>query len=179
MKPSYLFLSCGLALTALVSGCATATQPTAMAATSTPIASHQTSGDLGVAVSGGRETSSVGASQVSNEDFGAAIVASITHAQLFSKVAYNSPGRYQLNAYISKVSQPMLGFSMTVSMEVSYSLVDKQNSQTLWQKTISSEHTAAMGEAFAGVTRLRLATEGAAKQNIDSLLRELNQVSLP
>jgi hypothetical protein len=87
-------------------------------------------------------------------------------------------GRYKLNAFIVKVDQPMMGFSMTVKMEVSYTLVDTQSGKTVWAKNVASEHTAKAGEAFAGVKRLQLANEGAAKANIEQAITDISAVGL-
>lgn len=162
----------------LVAGCASPAQPTAMVATPDIGAVQKSASGLGIQVTGGQQTSSVGASQISNEDFGRALELSIGKAGLFAMVGQSNGARYQLNAYISRVSQPLVGFSMTVTLEVSYMLIDNQIHKTVWQKAITSEHTASPGEAFAGVTRLRLATEGAAQQNIGFLLRELSHLKL-
>jgi hypothetical protein len=72
----------------------------------------------------------------------------------------------------------MMGFSMTVKMEVSYTLVDTTSGKAVWSKNIASEHTAKASEAFAGVTRLRLANEGAARDNIEQALTEMSALQL-
>jgi hypothetical protein len=119
----------------------------------------------------------MGASQISDADFAKALSDSITQSGLFKEVL-PSGGRYKLTAFIGKVDQPVFGFSMTVKMEVSYTLVDTQSGKTVWTKNIASEHTAKAGEAFAGVKRLRLANEGAAKANIEQVLTEIATISL-
>jgi hypothetical protein len=139
---------------------------------------HKSSSSLAVSVIGGRETSAVGASQISNEDFAQALKDSIGNSGLFSGIGDANGSRYQLNAFISRLNQPLIGFSMTVTMEVSYTLFDSQAKKSIWEKSITSEHTASPGEAFAGVKRLRIATEGAARQNIESLIRELAKLNL-
>jgi 23S rRNA A2030 N6-methylase RlmJ len=63
-------------------------------------------------------------------------------------------------------------------MEVSYTLVDTQSGKTVWSKNIASEHTAKAGEAFAGVKRLRLANEGAAKANIEQVINEISAIGI-
>jgi len=67
---------------------------------------------------------------------------------------------------------------MTVKMEVSYTLTDTKSGKTVWSKNVASEHTAKMGDAFAGVTRLRLANEGAAKANIQEAITEISAMQL-
>src|SRR4029077_3212383 len=156
-------LACVIAAATLAGGCATPASSVAM--TATPAKSiHQIGSDVSVAVSGGKETSSMGASQISDEAFAQALRDSIEKSGLFAKVS-PSGARYKLTGFIGKVDQPLIGFSLTVKMEVNYTLVDTQSGTTVWTKDIASEYTAKTGEAFAGVKRLRLPKEGAAPAN--------------
>ena len=161
---------------AFLSGCATASKSNGMVAESVAV-THASSSDVSVSVSGGKETSKMGASQISDDAFAQALRDSITQSRLFKAVA-DTGGRYELSAFIGKVDQPMMGFSMTVRLEVSYTLVDRKSGKTVWAKNIASEHTAKTSDAFAGVTRLRLANEGAAKDNIQQALTELSTLQL-
>jgi hypothetical protein len=67
---------------------------------------------------------------------------------------------------------------MTVKMEVGWTLKRASDDKTVWQEAIRSEHTSTPGEAFAGVTRVRLATEGAVKNNIAEAMSKLATLSL-
>jgi hypothetical protein len=165
-----------IALAALLGGCATAAKPEAMVAEPVAIA-HTSSSDVSVVVSGGKATSTTGASQISDDGFAQALSDSITKSGLFKAVA-PSGGRYRLAAFIGKVDQPMLGLSMTVKMEVSYTLTDTKSGKTVWSKNVASEHTAKVSDAFAGVARLRMANEGAAKANIQEAITEISSMSL-
>ena len=165
-----------LVVASLLSGCATASKPDAMVAK--PVAvTRVSSSDVSVAVSGGKDTSKMGASQISDDAFAQALRDSISQSGLFKAVAA-AGGRYKLSAFIGKVDQPIMGFSMTVKMEVSYTLVDTMSGTAVWSKNIASEHTAKASEAFAGVTRLRLANEGAARDNIEQALTEMSMLHL-
>jgi hypothetical protein len=168
--------ACVIAVAALLGGCATAAKSDAMVAEPVAIA-HTSSSDVSVVVSGGKATTTMGASQVSDDGFAQALSDSITKSGLFKAVTPNG-GRYKLAAFIGKVDQPMLGLSMTVKMEVSYTLTDTKSGKTVWSKNVASEHTAKMGDAFAGVTRLRLANEGAAKANIQEAITEISAIQL-
>jgi hypothetical protein len=159
-----------------LTGCATGAKSDAMVVEKVAIA-HQSSSNVTVAVSGGKSTSSMGASQISDTEFAQALSDSISKSGLFKEVIA-SGGRYKLNAFIGKVDQPMMGFSMTVKMEVSYTLVDTQSGKTVWTKNVASEHTAKTSEAFAGVKRLQLANEGAAKANIEEAITDISAVGL-
>jgi hypothetical protein len=168
--------ACVIAVAALLGGCATAAKSDAMVAEPVAIA-HTSSSDVSVVVSGGKATTTMGASQVSDDGFAQALSDSITKSGLFKAVTPNG-GRYKLAAFIGSVDQPMMGLSMTVKMEVSYTLTDTKSGKTVWSKNVASEHTAKMGDAFAGVTRLRLANEGAAKANIQEAITEISAMQL-
>jgi hypothetical protein len=161
---------------ALIGGCASGSKPDAMVAQIVaPV--HKNDADVSIAVSGGKETSKMGASQISDDAFAQALRDSIEKAGLFSKVGADG-ARYRLTGFIGKVDQPMFGFSFTVKMEVSYALKDTKSGSTVWTKDINSEYTATAGQAFAGVERLRLANEGAARENIRQALTEMAALTL-
>ena len=165
-----------IASVAAISGCATGSKPDAMVAQIVaPV--HKSEGDVSVAVSGGKETSKMGASQISDDAFAQALRDSIGKAGLFAKVSTEG-ARYRLTGFIGKVDQPMFGFSMTVKMEVSYTLKDTQSGNTVWTRDINSEYTAKASAAFAGVERLRLANEGAARENILQAVTEMAGLTL-
>jgi len=128
-------------------------------------------------VSGGKETASMGASQISDQAFAQALRDSIEKSGLFARVS-PSGARYKLTGFIGKVDQPLIGFSLTVKMEVSYTLVDTQSGTTVWTKDIATEYTAKTGEAFAAVKRLRLANEGAARENIQQAIAAMTTLTL-
>ena len=119
----------------------------------------------------------MGASQISDDAFGQALRDSIAKSGLFNKVSAEG-GRYRLTSFIGKVDQPMMGFSFTVKMEVSYTLKDTRSGATVWTKDVNSEYTAKTGEAFAAVERLRLANEGAARENIRQAITEMAALTL-
>lgn len=150
----------------LLASCAATTTPSQMAAPSVQI-SGRTSERVFVFVSGGEP----GPLKISDEGFAEALRSSIQSSGLFGGVSDQGP--YRLEAFIGTLSQPMMGFSMTVDMKVSYTL--RKGGSTVWQRTIDSTHTATPGEAFVGVTRLRMATEGAARENIRQALQALSR----
>ena len=167
-----------LATALFFGGCATPTQPTAMVAT--PIGSvtkHTQS--LSINVTGGSKTSAAGASKISDTDFAEALRQSITQSGLFAKISPADQADYRLDLQIVRLDQPMIGFSMTVTVEVTWTLARQSDHQIIWQKSITSTYTAKTGEAFAGVTRLRLATEGAARLNIQDAIGQMGALNLP
>jgi len=159
------------------SGCATPAQSEAMASSRMDFG-RKNDRSVTITVTGGSETKSTGKSQISDDDFASAINASIEKSGLFSKILGLEASDFQLNAEIVRVDQPTIGFNMTVTLEVNWTLIRRSTGKVAWQKAETSTYTATMGEAFAGVTRLRMATEGAARLNIDRALGEIGKLEL-
>ena len=158
-------------------GCASSAKPEAMI--SVPASAvHQSASDVVVTAIGGKETSAMFISQISNEDFAFALRDSFEKAGLFKKALASGPARYALDAFIVQLNQPMFGASMTVSMEVSYTLSRTEPKEVILKKGISSTYTAAFGEAFVGATRLQMANEGAARKNIEHVIQEISSLKL-
>ena len=173
-----LIISATLAVL-IMSGCASPAQSTAMVAMPTgPVTKHPES--VSMNVTGGSETSSMGASQISSTDFTAALKQSIEQSGLFAKVlTAGQADDYHLEVAIVRLQQPMFGFSMTVTIETNWTLTRQRDHMVVWQKAISTSHTAKAGEGFAGVTRLRLANEGAARDNIQDAIAQMSALTLP
>ena len=130
-------------------------------------------------VSGGSETSTAGRSQIDNKDFASALAQAIQQAGLFTSIFPAGPtAAFHLEVTIVSLQQPMFGFSMTATVEISWSLTRTSDHAVIWQKSITSSHTAKTGEAFAGVTRLRLATEVAARNNIQDAITQMSSLRL-
>lgn len=133
---------------------------------------------LSVKAIGGNETSAVGSSEISNEDLRAAIESSVTSSSLFKEVVQGKSGDYELSVTVTKLTKPMFGTSFTVDMEAGWTLVKASDKSIVMRKSITSSHTATMSDAFVGVTRLRLAVEGAARNNIKSGLEQIASLNL-
>lgn len=168
-----------LACTALsLSGCATPSQSSAMVAPSpAPMKKHP--GSINVTVTGGSETSAAAISKISDRDFAEAVKASIVQSGLFSKIANGADGDYQLDIQIVRLDQPIFGASFTVTLETTWTLRRNSDRQIAWQKAVISKFTASMGDSLLGVTRLRLANEGAARTNIQDAIAQMSALSLP
>ena len=119
-------------------------------------------------ITGGTETNPAMASEINDEEFKKAVIASLINAHLYSK-----DGDYKLKIEILEVDQPSFGFDMTVTLTVKYTLINDKEKTMVFQKTIKKPYTATTGDAFSGVKRLQMAKEGSAKENIYALLKEL------
>lgn len=157
-----------LVLTAsLLVGCGSA-KPDAMMPVGVT-ASHRSGKPIQAVVVGGSQQTPMGGPGITNEEFKQALESSLVKSGSFQSAG---PGGYQLEAFIADIDQPVIGFSMRVNMDVSYTL--RRGGSTVWRKSIRSTYEAATGEAFAGALRLRKATEGAARENIVVLIRSLD-----
>ncbi len=127
-------------------------------------------------ISGGKGTNPLWTSEISNEDFKQAMMNSLADAQYLSSSSESS--EYSLSAVLIEVKQPLLGASMTPTTIISYSLVDKENKEEIFYKKVTTPYTAKWNAAFLGVERLRLANEGSARNNIKSLIENLNELDI-
>lgn len=169
MKTTLRFAISGIvSLTAcLLVGCGSA-KPDAMMPVGVT-ASRRSGKAIQAQVVGGAQQTPIGGPGITNEEFKQALESSLVKSGLFQSA---SPGGYQLEAFIADIDQPVIGFSMRVNLDVSYTL--RRGGVTVWRKSIRSTYEAATGEAFAGALRLRKATEGAARENIVALIRSLD-----
>lgn len=167
-----------LVVTALcLGGCATATQTAAMAP-KTEWHVNKNAGAVTIHVGGGSETSAMGASKIADEDFAKAIQQAIADSGLFAKSEVNGSGDYRLDVQIARLQQPMFGASFTVVLETTWRLSRQSDNAILWEKPVVTNFTANMSDAFVGVTRLRLATEGAARNNINDAITQIGAIAL-
>lgn len=128
-------------------------------------------------VTGGKDTNPMWTSQVSSDGFRRAIEQSLENAGMFNKFITGS--RYQLTADLTRLDQPFMGFNMTVTSTVRYSLIESQSRKEVYTRVIDISHTATVSDALGGAQRLKLASEGAIKFNISSLINDLIALKLP
>ncbi len=127
-------------------------------------------------VTGGKETNPAWVSNVSSSEFERALEDSLRSVGMLS--ANRQAGRFQLIVHLEKLDQPFMGFDMTVTSTVAYTLVERASGKTIWQKTLAVPYTAKVSDAFVGSERLRLANEGTIRQNITRLIGELQQMKV-
>jgi hypothetical protein len=174
---SYAFRTLVLCVTVgILTGCATASKPEAMvAAPAETLTRHAQT--VAVSTGGGKETSSVGKSQIADAAFAQALIASIEKTKVFSAVVQGAAANYMLSVAIVSVDQPSFGLSFTVKMETAWTL-KKADGSIAWQEVIKAENTATTSDAFVGVERLRIANEGAARKSIEAGLAKISKLKL-
>ena len=172
---SILIAAC--ACVALLAGCATPASREAMVPPTVTVAKKHPQ-SVSVEVTGGQQTDAMGKSQISNEDFAQALEQAITQSQTFASVGKGAGQNYRLSIVIVSLDQPSFGLTFNVKMEAGWTLKRADTGATVWQESIRSESTAGPSDAFAAVARLRMATEGAARNNISQGLSKISQLSL-
>jgi hypothetical protein len=167
-----------LAVAASLSGCATGAttagmiiRPEELVRPTSPAVQHAVAIE---AVGGGSETNAMWASQVGNLEFKAALSESLKAAGILA----DGPARYTLVAALISLDQPTFGFDMTVTAKVQYAVTDTTTNAVVWHEVVTTPHTATTSDSLAGVTRLRLANEGAMRKNIARLIERLGAASL-
>lgn len=128
-------------------------------------------------VVGGQKTNPLWTSEIDDDNFKKALVNSLRQHGFHNDSKADS--KYHLTAKLLGVSQPAFGLSFTVSMHVNYLVLDSETDESVLLKTITSEYTASMGEAFIAIKRLRLANQGAARENIKLLIAALSDYERP
>lgn len=167
-----VMLLCGLA------GCATPAKPTAMQAVQlTPV--HHYAYSVVVETQGGSATGALDSTNISDADLKAAIEQSIVQSNLFKQITASRTGAdYVLSVTLASFSKPIFGSSFTVKMEAGWTLIRLSDHSVVMRKLVRSAHTATMQDAGIGVTRLRLAVEGAAQSNIEQGLKAIDELGL-
>jgi hypothetical protein len=122
---------------------------------------------LKVQTSGGAQTGAMDSSNISDADLKAAIEEAVVTSKLFKAIVKGSDGDYELTVNITSLSKPVFGTTFTVELETAWTLTKVSDRSVVMRKAIQSTGKATMGDALVAVTRLRLAVEGAARDNIN------------
>jgi hypothetical protein len=171
---------CGLTLAVLVAALAGCSSPAERAAI-TPqnvVVAKQHLQSVTVRTAGGSETGVLDSSSISDTDLKAAIEDAVLGSRLFKTVIQGKGGDYELNVQIVNLRRPLVGASLSVEMETGWSLTRSSDRSVVLRKAVRSTGNATMGEAFAFVTRLRLAVEKAARDNISQGLQAIGELDL-
>jgi hypothetical protein len=155
-----------------LSGCATNAAPERMTA-SPPVNQKLQNKSLANnitlrTVSGGHETNPLLTSQVDDEGFKQAIIASLKNSRL-----YGGDAKYALDVNLLKLKQPFLGFDLTVTCQAHYLLQDETSNQIIFDKDLTTSYTATVSDAFVAIERLKMANEGAVRANIAEFIKQL------
>lgn len=124
-------------------------------------------------VKGGQSTSPLWTSQVDNPEFREALDRSLAFNGLLA--ADVTKARYAVTAELLELRQPLMGFDLTVTSRVKYSLQDRGSSAELFGEEITTPYTADFSSSLVAVERLRLANEGSIRESIRNFLVRLGE----
>jgi hypothetical protein len=100
--------------------------------------------------------------------FRQALADAVTMSRVFSRVAPSGP--YLLTVAVNRVDVPEsrlnINLNPTVRMEAAWTLRRADRRVPIWQATVRSQSTAGPADTLDGKARLRMAIEGAARENI-------------
>jgi hypothetical protein len=122
-----------------------------------------------VNVTGGQETVAVGRPQITNSAFSQALTESITKSRTFSGVVEGQSQRADYLLTVTLFSMDKLVFGRAVKMETGWTLRRADAGMVVWQESIISEYTD---------SDIRMATEGAARNNIAQGLGKISKLNL-
>jgi hypothetical protein len=125
-------------------------------------------------VTGGEKTNPLWVSKVDNAGFSTALTASLTGNGL--NAAATDSCHFPIDVNLLGLSQPGMGFDMTVTSHVNYKVYDSAG-QPFLLETIDAPYTAKFSEAFVGVERLKKANEGAIRQSISTFFVKLRDTT--
>jgi hypothetical protein len=168
----FRFLLLGI-MTVMVSACAEPAQVQNIVATAPP----STSGSpleksmCVKSVTGGEATNPLWTSEVDDAGFRGALEGSLRNAGLAAASA--SDCKLDVTANLLGLAQPAAGFDMEVIANVNYSVLNSGTDNAYFESTVVTPFTADFSSAFAGVTRLRLANEGAIRTNITEFMNRV------
>jgi len=160
---------------AVLGGCASPATLEGMTVVPTDIRSATASAELRDAISirsvaGGEPTNPLWTSEVGNAEFRAALESSLRN---YGVLAEDGPGDYALDATLVDLQQPFFGLEMEVTSTATYHLEPKNAQKRAFDDTVITSYTASPSESFFAVQRLRLANEGAIRENIREFIRRL------
>jgi len=118
--------------------------------------------------------------QIPGPAFRQALADAVTMSRVFSRVAPSGP--YVLSVAVNRVdvpeSQLNINLNPTVRMEAAWTLRRADTRAPVWQATVRSQSTTQPSDTLDGKARLRMAIEGAARENIALGLGRLAKLKL-
>jgi len=170
-----------LIVVAGLSGCASPAQVGGMTATHIDLAkaaaNTQTKNNISLNnVSGGSETNPLWVSKVADADFKLALEKSLKDAMLLSSTVNDS--KYLLEVKLVSLDQPLFGLDLQVTAIVEYILKTKSTGQVIYIKTLTTPFTATFSDSAIAIQRLRIANEGAVRNNIEQIVDGLISINI-
>jgi hypothetical protein len=122
-----------------------------------------------ISVTGGQEDPAIGRPHITDAAFTKALIESVTKSQVFSKVSQDQTAKADYLLTVTLFSMDKLVFGRKVTMEAGWTLRRADTGTVVWQESIISEFSD---------SNVKLATEGAAKNNIAQGLGKISKLNL-
>ncbi|RJX33992.1 MAG: hypothetical protein C4516_00740 [Oxalobacter sp.] len=174
---SKLLLALTMAIAVLLSACSTPASHTDMVPQEMSIGKQHPK-SVKVLTSGGSETGAMDSSNIADADLKMAIEDAIVKSKLFKTVVKGTGGDYELAVRIVSLNKPTFGLTFTVELETAWTLTRKSDNAVIMRKAVQSSGTATVNDAFVAITRLRLAVEKSARENISKGLKSIGELNL-
>ena len=165
------------ATAAVMGGCAVAPSKPESIVPPTVASAKQHPQTVSVLVTGGVDTNPSTRLRLTNATVSEGLIASINKHHVFSRVISGAGADYVLTVTMVSGDFPSFASTFTVKAELAWSL-KRADGSTVWQQVIRTEGTATGGEAFAGVERVKMATERAVRENVAQGLVKLADLNL-
>ena len=110
-------------------------------------------------------------------DLKTALTEGLKNSQLFTSVGQETEKNadYSLTAKMRGQSSKGV-FTITVESIVDYEIKRNRTGEVVFSKRITGKQSVSTGKAFVGVTRARLAVEGATRDNVKQLLEAISKL---
>jgi hypothetical protein len=156
------------ALATLLEGCSTAARFEGMVPDSieTVTAHPQT---VRISVTGGQESVALGRPQITDGAFSQALITSIIKSRTFAKVIEDQNSREDFLLTVTLFSTDKRSFGRTVKLEAGWTLRRAATGEVVWRESIISQ---------SRHSNFRVATEGAARNNIAQALAKISKLNL-
>ena len=170
-----------LIVATVLAGCASPAQVDGMMARHIDVtkaaANTQTKNSISINnVSGGNETNPLWVSEVANADFKLALEKSLKDALLLSSAVED--GKYLLEVTLKNLEQPLFGLDLKVTATAEYTLKTKVSGRIIYSKTFVTPFTATFSDSAMAIQRLRIANEGAVRNNIEKVNDDLISINV-
>ncbi|MCL4678842.1 MAG: hypothetical protein KJ017_09655 [Alphaproteobacteria bacterium] len=113
-----------------------------------------------------------GSMPVTPEEYRSALVSSLRQADLY---APQDKATYALDAFMSEMKQPMIGFNLTVNTTTEYKIYKASDNSLEFSESVTVPCTKGMGDAFDGAIRLRMASGCSVGENITHAIKLISQ----
>jgi hypothetical protein len=174
-----VFVLTGLSILLLTGGCFDANSYSADAGRMVPTDFEIVNKHLGT-VSIGQVTGSKAKRswQVSNSGYAEALEKALVKSGLFKAVIMDVNTDYRLYVTILSIDQPAMGLDFNIYMKTKWELIDTKKKVSVWSDTFETTYKAKVSQALIAGERVRIASEGSARENIREGIKRLSLLKL-